>query len=396
MDSHSHPILQSFKEDENVEDKVWTKIFKTPFIKRCKNIMESWEIREDVEVKEVLLPSHPPWTSSKIKLEEELITRVKKDQCPVAIKAIALDTIHRRYGDHLRIYTDGSKIDDSTTAAMWIPSLGVEDKWKLNHGKSRSIMGAELYAISRALHWLVLNQPLLTCAKVAILSDSKSGIMAIKNRKSRSYSHLTNQIRNLGNMIEDSEVELAIQWVPSHVDLADNEHVDGLAKSAHDLREESVAPLDQKEVKKMINLKLQRVCQLQYEAVREDLHIGGIKSYFEHWSWASSKNRKIETALARLRIGHTRLKQNMHRFNLEEDPNCSTCRTEETPQHLLEACRRFEVERLILHQSLYRLGVRTPNTKTLLGGGNHDPATQEKIKEAVEVFLTSSGAIDLL
>ena len=34
MDSHGHPILLSFREDEDVEDKVWTKIFKTPFIKR--------------------------------------------------------------------------------------------------------------------------------------------------------------------------------------------------------------------------------------------------------------------------------------------------------------------------------------------------------------------------
>ena len=256
-------------------------------------------------------------------------------------------------------------------------------------------MGAELYAISRALHWLVINQPLLTHTKVAILSDSKSGIMAIGNRKSRSYSYLTNQIQRLGNILEE-ELEITIQWVPSHVNLTHNEHVDGLAKTAHRLQEETSAPLDKKEVKMMIDSKLQRICQIQYEAVRDDLHIGGIKRTLEHWPWASSKSRRIETALARLRIGHTRLKKNLHRFNLAEDPNCSTCRTEETPQHILEACRKFEVERLILHQSLYRLRVRTPNYKTLLGGGKYDKTTQEKIKEALEVFLTSSGAIDMI
>ena len=147
---------------------------------------------------------------------------------------------------------------------------------------------------------------------------------------------------------------------------------------------------------KMIDSRMQRICQVQYEAVRADLHIGEIKRTYEHWPWASSKSRRIETALARLRIGHTRLKKHLHRFNLAEDPNCSTCRTEETPQHMLEACRKFEVERLILHQTLYRLRVRTPNIKTLLGGGKYDKATQEKIKEALEVFLTSSGAIEMI
>ena len=277
---------------------------------------------------------------------------------------------------------------------MWIPSLEVEESWRLDHGESRSIMGAELYAISRALHWIVINQPLLTDSKIAILSDSRSGIMAIRHHKSRSYSHLCNQIRNLAKIAEDNEIEVTIQWVPSHVNLAENEHVDGLAKLAHELQDETMTPLDKKEMKRLIFTKLLRSCQLQYETVREDLHIGRIKRSFEHWPWAAAKNRKLETALARLRIGHTRLKQNLFRFNMEEDPNCSTCGVEETPQHILEACRRYERERLILHQSLYRLKVRTKTMKTLLGGGDHDATTQEKIKEAVGVFLTSSGAIE--
>ena len=95
----------------------------------------------------------------------------------------------------------------------------------------------------------------------------------------------------------------------SHVNLTHNKHVDGLAKSSHGLHEEIPVPLVKKEVKKMIDSKLQRICQIQYKAVCEELHIGGIKRSFEHWTWASSKRRKIETELARLRIGHSRLKE---------------------------------------------------------------------------------------
>ena len=149
-------------------------------------------------------------------------------------------------------------------------------------------MGAELYAISRALHWLVLNQPLLSCSKVVILSDSKSGIMAISNCKSRSNSFLTNQIRNLADILDDNELKITIQWIPSHMDIPANNHVDGLAKSGHNLPEETRFPLAQKEMKKLIRSNLQRICQLKYEA-DDQLHIIGIKRKLEHWPWASSK-----------------------------------------------------------------------------------------------------------
>ena len=163
-------------------------------------------------------------------------------------------------------------------------------------------MGAELYAISRALHWLVLNQPFLTTRKVVVLSDSKSGIMAISNTTSRSYYYLTNQIRNLGNILE--EVELTLQWIPSHVGLEHNEYVDLLAKAAHNSPDTTSIPLDKKEIKRLVEDKIQKVCQLQYEAAQQqNLHIGTIKRKLEHWPWASCKNRRVETAMTRLKYG---------------------------------------------------------------------------------------------
>ena len=260
---------------------MWTKIFKPPFVKRCDQILTSLEIPPETEVKEVLLPSLPPWTRSALKLEPELSQPVLKTQSVEEVRAIALDTINSKYDTHLRIYTDGSKVDNSTSAAMWIPSMEIGENWKLDHGDSRSIMGAELYAISQALHWLALNQPLLTNRKVVVLSDSKSGIMAIGNTLARSYSFLTNKIRNLANILED--IELTLQWIPSHVGLEHNEHVDLLAKAAHDSPDMISIPLDKMEIKRVIEDKIQKVCQLQYEAARQqNLHIGTIKSKLEH------------------------------------------------------------------------------------------------------------------
>ena len=398
MSSQDHPVLQSLEEDPNVDDRVWTRTFKPPFVNRCNQIMTSLEVQPDTEVKEVLLPSKPPWEKSILRLEWELSEPVSKEQSVEEVKAIALDTINTKYATHLRIYTDGSKVENSTSAAMWIPSMEIGESWKLNHGRCRSIMGAELYAISRALHWLVLHQPLLTISKVVILSDSKSGIMAVNNTTTRSYSYLTNQIRNLANILE--EIELTIQFIPSHVGIEGNEHVDLLAKSAHNSLEMIPIPLYKKEIKRLIEERIQQVCQLQYEAARQRdgqiLHIRTIKSKLEHWPWTSSKNRRTETAMARLRIGHSKLKECLFRFDQAPEEDCGTCRVPETPTHILETCQNFNAERAVMCQSLRKAGVLSGSTKTLLGGGKFDVKTQEAIRTAVEVFLTSSGAIDLI
>ena len=98
----------------------------------------------------------------------------------------------------------------------------------------------------------------------------------------------------------------------------------------------------------------------------------------------------------RLRIGHSKLKQSLFKFDLAPDPNCTVCGVLETPTHILEECRRFTNERAIMHQSLLKVGVREPNSKTLLGGGPYNNETQEMIRTAVEVFLTSLEALELI
>ena len=217
--------------------------------------------------------------------------------------------------------------------------------------------------------------------------------MAISNTTTRSYTYLTNQIRNLAKILE--EVELTLQWIPSHVGLEHNEHVDQLAKRAHNSPVEIPTPLDKKEINRLIDGKIKRVCQLQFEAaVQQNLHIGTIKSKLQYWPWTSSTNRRTETAMARLRIGHSKLRESLFRFHLADDPNCEICRVPETPVHILETCQSFDRERTAMHLALRKVGVLLTNTKTLLGGGDYEAKIQEEIRKAVEVFLTSSGAID--
>ena len=337
----------------------------------------------------------PPWEASPLVLEKELSQTLHKDLSNEEIKAIALTTISNNYPAHLKIYTDGSKYSDSTTAAMWVPSLKVEDKWKLTQGDSRSIMGAELFAIMKAMTWLLFG-PLSQNQDVVILSDSKSGIMALENHHKRSYSFLVNQIVNLANILRDIVSSLTIQWVPSHVGLSGNEKADELAKMAHDLTDMTDAPLDIMEIKNKIRSTLLSRCQLNYDLAKQTTHIGSIKSKFIPWPWASMKNRRAETALARLRIGHSRLKAHLHRFGLVPSPDCDTCGTPEDTKHILEACSRSRSQRNLLHNTLRRLGCQSFSSKILLGGGDLAPLVQSSVLKAVGNYLSISGYLDCI
>ena len=220
--------------------------------------------------------------------------------------------------------------------------------------------------------------------------------MALENHHHRSYSTITNQILNVANILKESTANLTIQWVPSHVGLTGNEKADSLAKEAHNLVSETEAALDPKEM----NNRLKSTCleryQQQYDIIKEDLHIGTIKKKFIKWPWASSKCRRMETALARLRIGHSRLNAHLHRFGLTDDPNCSFCLTPATTKHLLEECLKYNTQRNSLYHSLHKLGILNPNTRILLGGGDYDAQIQNDIRQAVELFLRCSGSIELI
>ena len=396
MSSQTHPILEDLMNDAKVVDKGWTVVFKQPFVKRCEDILGRWNIQMDSDVRQTPLPSLPPWVGSPLQLVCDLSDNIGKDLSIEQIRAIALNTISLRYPLHLKIYTDGSKYADSTTAAMWVPSLDLEDSWKLDWGKTRSIMGAEIFAINRALHWLLLNQPLIQGQDVVILSDSKSGIMALQNHHHRSYSFATNQILNLASILKDNEVNLAIQWIPSHVGLAGNEKADALAKAAHNLPRITEAPLDPMEMKTKLKAVCKERCQQRYDAAKQETHIGSIRDKFEPWPWTSSKSRRMETAMARLRIGHSRLKAHLFRFGLTTDPNCITCGVPENTKHILVECSRTRRERGALSLKLGRLGIQTPTTRVLLGGGDFDLSTQHEIRKALENFLSSSGTVDLI
>ena len=271
--------------------------------------------------------------------------KTNKDQPLERLKYIATETINHRYSEHVKIFTDGSKVAGSASAAMWVEDHNFKKGWKLQHGDYRNIMGAELFAINEALSWLLIHNTIMENRRTVILSDSLSGLMALKSGKSSSHTYILNKIKTKLKDLTEAEMSTTIQWIPGHVGIHGNEEADAAAKQTLSLATETFFPLDTSEIKALLKDGRNRSWQLLYEQKRDQLHIGSIKRFIKHWDWASHKDRATEATVARLRIGHCGLKAHLHRFNQSDSSNCIGCNQPETTDQFLLHCENYTEER---------------------------------------------------
>ena len=332
-----NPHLTHLEEDEETQDKYWTPgVFKKPLVRRVPEISRRLQIPSDLNTRTAKIPEAPPWKEFGVKLRTNLTQATSKEDSEESRRAIALETIHSLYPNHVKIYSDGSKIQNSASAGLWIPDFSHRENWKFDHGRVRSIMSAELYAIDKGMTWLLLHQEILVTKQVVFLTDSRSGIEALKSLTPKHQTHRINSIKNKAqDLIAEGNMDITIQWIPSHVGVEGNEEADKVAKSAHTNPVEVTTELDHSEVKVLTRMALLKRWQLVYDTRKQNLHLGEIKPVIEKWPWTNTQSRQIEVAMSRLRLGHVGLNQHLHRFNMAESPLCSTCGVPETVSRIL-------------------------------------------------------------
>ena len=239
--------------------------------------------------------------------------------------------------------------------------------WKLEEGNNITIMSAEFLAINKALEWATLNSEFLDNKKLVILSDSRSSLEALSSTSTSKYSSQEEYAYRIAEILQERSFSISLQWVPSHIGLAGNEEVDKIAKEAHHLPTTTPCPLSVEEAKKVVKRAANTIWQRVYDTMKDETHIGSVKPTLGHWSWSHFKCRAIETAVARLRIGHVELNAHMHRIGQKDSPLCPQCGIPESVSHYLLYCRRFSQSRSKLTSSLQKLGINTINKKILLG-----------------------------
>ena len=152
---------------------------------------------------------------------------LQKNENQNLLSVLVKSHLETNYINHLKIFTDGSVLDNKQSgAAFVIPELRVEKSYFL--GKNYSIFTAELQAILMALHYLVdLPQTLF---QTVICVDSKSVLTALQSYNDKTRPEMIIEISHLVNSLILRGTDLCFCWIPSHCGIFGNEWVDRAAK----------------------------------------------------------------------------------------------------------------------------------------------------------------------
>lgn len=331
----------------------------------------------------------PPWFDCDAHIITEFCP-VPKSRLPSASTIRIFDNLMAdSFSGFLPIFTDGSQVHHpapSTSAAFCIPCRNVALSWKLSPGVP--ILGAELFALHQALLWASDN---LFRSSIVLFTDSQSSLYLLRSRRPSHYLPRIFEIQRLLLALCESHV-VRLQYVPSHQGIPGNELVDAAAGAAHALRYRTLFPLSFSDIRGTLRSRFLaywlRSWTAAARATGKGLFLTNIKSSLADWPWATHSSRCVETAVARLRLGHAGVRAHLHRFNLADSPDCD-CGAVETIEHFLLLCPRLAPLRRSLHTALAAL--RVPVTLVnVLGGGPFPSRVQQRIVSALVTYLVGT------
>ena len=288
-----------------------------------------------IENKKHLLPT--------IKIDSSLTEKISKQKdTDVYMKQTTLEYLSTNYPNHLKVYTDGSKVPHQTLSekvGIGVYSSELDINLSLRISDDTAIATAELQAIHVAIQKIKRRLEKGSCpasSKIAICSDSLSAADALEsNKNSASRPDLIQKIYVLGQEIENRfNTTFDVIWIPSHVDILGNEKADLLAKQA--LNHTSID----------INIGLGKTELVSLIEKRQKIRFN------EQWqdiSFDSVKHtREIVPSLLNLDIPlgpkyekRNRLLVNAPRFLSKGPVECEFCEMNNTVNHVLLECDRF-------------------------------------------------------
>ena len=184
--------------------------------------------------------------------------------------------------------------------------------------------------------------------------------------------------------LKERRVILKSQWVPAHVGVVGNEVVDKAAKESLLLQDFARLEIQKSELLKIVKGLITKKLEENWMRDSNDLFIGEHKT---EWKQVNT-NRKLEIGMGRLRMGYTRLNDNLHKMQLVDSPDCPHCQNiPETIKHLLLDCPRFYSARVNLKAKLALVGINHPSVNILLGGGDYSDKKKSEINRALATFL---------
>lgn len=158
-----------------------------------------------------------------------LIERAKRSYANHSLNSICISFINQQYEHCYKVFTDGSKDGSNGGAAFLDPQQDIYVKLKID--SDISIMHIELLAIAEALTYI---RTITDCRKFVILTDSKSSLQHLARCTSHTARGVPIAYRILESILrfQSENREVFMQWIPSHIQLHENDAVDLLARQA--------------------------------------------------------------------------------------------------------------------------------------------------------------------
>ncbi|GFV17021.1 RNase H domain-containing protein [Trichonephila clavipes] len=218
----------------------------------------------------------------------------KQDLIPAHLRQLALESINEIPCDAIKIYTDGSRLDDRAGSGIYIENSGQNFYFCHRNPDFSSVFKSELTAIKLGLE-AIINES--DYGELWILSDSRSSLQHLHNWTQVGDKKSISILHNLKLISKHHEVHF--QWIPSHVDIFGNEQEDRLAREGCSLLTTSSPAITYSEYQSKINRQLSKEWKIppshHWYAAREP------GSFLD-----LNCDRASKTAISRLASGHTK------------------------------------------------------------------------------------------
>lgn len=284
----------------------------------------------------------PPWKKERILIDTSLRDIIHKKDGIEIQKSQAIKIINK-YGNHLQIFTDASKLATSETGcAYYIPEDLTKILIKLD--SSISITTAEIIAIKTSLEYIQRKHYRDT--KIVIFTDSMSAIMRLEKANNTIYNSIETEILEIiSNLKEDRDLNTSIAWIPSHVGITANEIVDSLAKEAASKRNnhQTKIELSTKDINHYIDAEIEKEWQNQYDGSKTGQDYKLLEPTVTRSIKYVDKNRQKERIITRLRMGKCLLNHYLHEIHLHPTGLCDHCNKPETIEHYLLHCQHSNI-----------------------------------------------------
>lgn len=310
------------------------------------------KIKEIYTIEQAKLSAAAPWIPDEYSLEP----RVEPQDKPHPVKRKSFEHVAAQTQEEvdaecgqINIYTDGSKLETDEVGAAFVVYHGNDRPTirKFKMAEFCTVFQAELYAIHRALDWLINRRP---AGSITLYSDSQAALAAIEQRNS---SHpLTVAIQATARRIEET-AEMKFVWVKAHVGIVGNEAADVAAKTAATLR--TAASYDDFPISYFKRIAKESTAK-EWEKRYQASTTGAItKHSFPTQKHAAAyhavKENKFETT--QIFTGHSFARSYLHRFKVTSDSAACPCdqASPQTIRHLIEECPRYVAARYLYEGS---------------------------------------------